>query len=89
MTWGRLLYFPIWKEGILKDFLTLIKNPKASAGFELAILGTAVRRANQCATEASKFFIPSLLFDSKTKWIFSTYFLRLFNAALQILSALS
>ena len=54
MTWDRLLYFPIRKEGILKDFLTLIKNSKASAGFEPAILGTAVQHANHCATEASK-----------------------------------
>ena len=37
MTWDRLLYFPLRKESILKDFLTLIKNPKASAGFEPAI----------------------------------------------------
>ena len=54
MTWDRLLYFPTRKKGILKDFLTLIKNPKASAGFEPAILGTAVQHANHCATEASK-----------------------------------
>ena len=54
MTRDRLLYFPIRKEGILKDFLTLIKNPKASAGFEPAILGTTVQDANHCATEASK-----------------------------------
>ena len=53
MTWDRLLYFPIRKEGILKDFQTLIKIPKASAGFEPAILGTAVQHANHCATEAS------------------------------------
>ena len=52
MTWDRLLYFPIRKEGILKDFLTLIKNPKASAGFEPAILGTTVQHANHYATEA-------------------------------------
>ena len=35
-------------------FLTLRKNPKASAGFEPAILGTTVQHANHCATEASK-----------------------------------
>ena len=53
MTWDRLLYFPIRKEGILKDFLTLRKNPKASVGFEPVILGTTVQHANHCATEAS------------------------------------
>ena len=34
-------------------FLTLIKNPEASAGFEPTILGTIVQHANHCATEAS------------------------------------
>ena len=52
MTWDRLLYFPIRKEGLPKDFLTLVKNPKASAGFGPAILGTTVQHANHCATEA-------------------------------------
>ena len=54
MTWDRLLYFPIRKEGILKGFLTLIKNPKASAGFEPAILDTTVQHTNHCVTEASR-----------------------------------
>ena len=37
-----------------EGFLTIIKNPKALAGFEPAILGTTVQHANHCATEASK-----------------------------------
>ena len=36
-----------------EGFLTLIKIPKASAGFQPTILGTTVQHANHCATEAS------------------------------------
>ena len=39
-------------EGYFNDH----KNPKASAGFEPAILGTTVQHANHCATEALKSF---------------------------------
>ena len=83
MTWDRLLYFPIRKEGILKDFLTLIKNPMASAGFEPEILGTAVQHANHCATEASKCTV--CLFNGmkrEKRWKASSFLYR----ALQFLS---
>ena len=51
---GPPALLPHPKGGHTEGFLTLIKNPKASAGFEPAILGTAVQHANHCATEASK-----------------------------------
>ena len=40
-----------------EGFLTLLKNPKASVGFEPVILGTTVQHANHCATEASKMLV--------------------------------
>ena len=52
MTWARRHYFP--SDGRhTEGFLTLIRNPTTSVGFEPATLGIEAQHATNYATEAA------------------------------------